>query len=639
VTGIKLRLSDQTIEVQRGIIGYEVAKQVKSAHSPIAFKLGQQLYDLSSAVQEGGDFTFVFPEDPEGTEILRHSSAHLLAQAVKRLFPSAQVTIGPVIEDGFYYDFDYERAFTPEDLIAIEAEMQVIVKDKLPVKRLVVSRAQAIEKFKQIGEHFKVEIIQDLPDDEVISIYEQGEFFDLCRGPHVPNTRFLKAFQLTKVSGSYWRGDAKGKPLQRIYGTAFANKEALKAYFVRLEQAKARDHRLIAKKMHLFHIDPSAPGMVFWHPNGQMIYQLLMDYVGQLNRQQGYQVIQTPQVLDGDLWEKSGHKSKFSDDMFFLSSEGRDYALKPMSCPCHIKVFNQSLKSYRNLPVRYAEFGRVHRNEPSGTLQGLMRLRGFVQDDGHIFCLPSQITDEVRRFVEQVKTTYQAFGFDQFSMKLSTRPKVRVGDDAVWDQAESALQTALDQQDIAWELNPGEGAFYGPKVEFSLKDCLGRVWQCGTVQLDFLMPERLGASYVDEESQKKVPVMLHRAILGSLERFLGILLENTNGHLPFWLAPEQVMVMTIHPDHQNYAQAVVRKLRQIGIRVSLDDRPEKIGLKVRQATIRRVYYLVTIGQKEVEKQVVTIRDQQGDHQQISLDQWAEQLMSLKHPPGMVGPIS
>jgi threonyl-tRNA synthetase len=536
----------------------------------------------------------------------------LLAQAVKSLFPEAQVTIGPVIEDGFYYDFAYERPFTEDDLRAIEDKMAELAKADFSVSRSEMPRDEAVKFFRDQGEEYKALIIEDIPKDEVLSLYQQGDFIDLCRGPHVPNTGKLQAFKLMKVAGAYWRGDSHNEMLQRIYGTAWKDKKALKQYLHRLEEAEKRDHRKLGKKYELFHTQEEAPGMIFWHNNGWVLYQAVVDYVREVLRENDYQEVHTPQVVDRTLWEKSGHWDKFSDMMFTTHSEKRDYAVKPMNCPCHIQIFNQGLKSYRDLPLRMAEFGSCHRNEPSGTLHGLMRLRNFTQDDAHIFCTEAQIQDEVSTFIDLLFKVYAEFGFTDIIIKLSTRPEQRVGSDEVWDKAEQALQLALDNKGLEWELQPGEGAFYGPKIEFSLKDCLGRVWQCGTIQVDFSMPGRLDAEYVAEDGSRQVPVMLHRAILGSLERFIGILIEHFAGAFPLWLAPVQVAIMNITDKQADYVRNIEETLKKQGIRVISDLRNEKIGFKIREHTIQRVPYLIVVGDREMENNAVAVRTRSGE---------------------------
>ncbi len=593
---------------------FEVAQSIGAglAKATLAGKLNGQLVDASTRIESDATLQLITAKDDEGLDIIRHSTAHLLAQAVKQLFPSAQVTIGPVIENGFYYDFAYERAFTPDDLTAIEAKMQQLVTENKDVVRSELSRDDAVTFFKNQGEAYKAEIIESIPADQVLSLYNQGSFTDLCRGPHVPNTGKLGAFKLMKIAGAYWRGDAKNEMLQRIYGTAWRDKKELQAYLTRLEEAEKRDHRKLAKTLDFFHIQEEAPGMVFWHEKGWTIYQQVEQYIREKLRVNGYGEVRTPQLVDRSLWEKSGHWDKFGAMIFTSHSENRDYAIKPMNCPCHVQIFNQGMKSYRDLPIRLAEFGSCHRNEPSGTLHGLMRVRNFVQDDAHIFCAESQIQEEVATFIELLYSVYKDFGFDDVIIKLSTRPENRVGSDEVWDKAEAALELALNAKNLAWELQPGEGAFYGPKIEFSLKDCIGRVWQCGTIQVDFSMPGRLGASFIAEDGSRQVPVMLHRAILGSIERFIGILIEQHAGTFPTWLAPVQVMVMVIADRHANYAHQVVKTLESQGVRVKIDLRNEKIGFKIREHSMQRVPYLVIIGDKELEEQKITVRTQKGD---------------------------
>jgi threonyl-tRNA synthetase len=582
------------------------------AKATLAGKVNGQLVDASTRIESDATLQLITAKDEEGLDVIRHSTAHLLAQAVKQLFPSAQVTIGPVIENGFYYDFAYERAFTPDDLTAIEAKMQQLVAENSDVVRSELSRDDAVTFFKNQGEAYKAEIIESIPADQVLSLYNQGSFTDLCRGPHVPNTGKLGAFKLMKIAGAYWRGDAKNEMLQRIYGTAWRDKKELQAYLTRLEEAEKRDHRKLAKTLDFFHIQEEAPGMVFWHEKGWTIYQQVEQYIREKLRVNGYGEVRTPQLVDRSLWEKSGHWDKFGAMIFTSHSENRDYAIKPMNCPCHVQIFNQGMKSYRDLPIRLAEFGSCHRNEPSGTLHGLMRVRNFVQDDAHIFCAESQIQEEVATFIELLYDVYKDFGFDDVIIKLSTRPENRVGSDEVWDKAEAALELALNAKKLAWELQPGEGAFYGPKIEFSLKDCIGRVWQCGTIQVDFSMPGRLGASFIAEDGSRQVPVMLHRAILGSLERFIGILIEQHAGTFPTWLSPVQVMVMVIADRHADYAHHVLKTLESQGVRVKIDLRNEKIGFKIREHSMQRVPYLVIIGDKELEEQKITVRTQKGE---------------------------
>ena len=604
--------SQRTYESSLSVL--EVAQSIGAglAKATLAGKVNGQLVDASTLIETDATLQLITAKDEEGLDVIRHSTAHLLAQAVKQLFPSAQVTIGPVIENGFYYDFAYERAFTPDDLAAIEAKMQQLVAENSDVARSELSRDDAVTFFKNQGETYKAEIIESIPADQVLSLYNQGSFTDLCRGPHVPNTGKLGAFKLMKIAGAYWRGDAKNEMLQRIYGTAWRDKKELQAYLTRLEEAEKRDHRKLAKTLDFFHIQEEAPGMVFWHEKGWTIYQQVEQYIREKLRVNGYGEVRTPQLVDRSLWEKSGHWDKFGAMIFTSHSENRDYAIKPMNCPCHVQIFNQGMKSYRDLPIRLAEFGSCHRNEPSGTLHGLMRVRNFVQDDAHIFCAESQIQEEVATFIELLYDVYKDFGFDDVIIKLSTRPENRVGSDEVWDKAEAALELALNAKKIAWELQPGEGAFYGPKIEFSLKDCIGRVWQCGTIQVDFSMPGRLGASFIAEDGSRQVPVMLHRAILGSLERFIGILIEQHAGTFPTWLSPVQVMVMVIADRHADYAHQVLKTLESQGVRVKIDLRNEKIGFKIREHSMQRVPYLVIIGDKELEEQKITVRTQKGE---------------------------
>ena len=582
------------------------------ANAAIAGQVNGELVDTSHLIDQDAEVSIITAKDDTGIEVLRHSCAHLMAQAVQQLFPKAQVTIGPTIEDGFYYDFAFERAFTPEDLAAIEKKMKDLAGAKQAVSRSLMSRDDAIAFFEEKGEDYKVEILQSIPDGEDLSFYQQGEFVDLCRGPHVPDTGKIKAFKLTKVAGAYWRGDSKNEMLQRIYGTAWGDKKALKEYLFRLEEAEKRDHRKLGKRLDLFHTQEEAPGMVFWHPKGWQIWQTLERYIRQVQNNNGYQEIKTPQLVDMSLWEKSGHADKFGDGMFSVESDSRQYAIKPMNCPCHVQVFNQGLKSYRELPIRLAEFGSCHRNEPSGTLQGIMRVRGFVQDDAHIFCREDQIQEEVVHFIDVLTDVYRDFGFDDLIIRLSTRPEQRVGADEVWDRAEKALADALDFKGLGWEMLPGEGAFYGPKIEFSLKDCLGRVWQCGTIQVDFSMPGRLDAQYVAEDGSRQVPVMLHRAMLGSFERFIGILIEHYAGDFPVWLAPVQAVVLNITDSQSDYVQSVTRALSEAGVRVEADVRNEKVGFKIREHTLQKVPYLLVVGDREREAGQIAVRARNGD---------------------------
>jgi threonyl-tRNA synthetase len=582
------------------------------AKAALAGKVNGELLDTSYLIDQDVDLAIITGRDEDGLEIIRHSCAHLMAMAVQELFPSAQVTIGPVIEDGFYYDFAFERTFTPEDLEQIEKKMVELSAQNIPVQRSVLSRPDAIALFEEKGEKYKVEIIDSIPGAEDLSFYEMGGFIDLCRGPHVPATGHIKAFKLTKVAGAYWRGDANNEMLQRIYGTAWGDKKALKQYVRRIEEAGKRDHRKLGKQLGLFHSQEEAPGMVFWHPKGWAIYQVVEQYMRDVQRENGYQEIKTPQLVDFSLWEKSGHADKFGDEMFSTESENRHYAVKPMNCPCHVQVFNQGLKSYRDLPLRLAEFGSCHRNEPSGTLHGLMRVRSFTQDDAHIFCEEEAIQEEVATFIDLLYSVYSDFGFDEVLLKLSTRPVKRVGSDEDWDRAEAALAAALDAKDLAWDLLPGEGAFYGPKIEFSLKDCLGRVWQCGTIQVDFSMPGRLDAQYVAEDGSRKTPVMLHRAILGSFERFIGILIENFAGALPPWLAPVQAVVINITDNQADFCKKTAEKLTDRGFSVSSDLRNEKIGFKIREHTIQKVPYILVVGDRELETNTMAVRARNGD---------------------------
>lgn len=601
-------------EFDRAVSVREVAESIGAglAKAALAGRINGDLVDLSRVIEADAHVAIITSRDPDGVEVIRHSTAHLLAQAVKLLYPEAQVTIGPVVENGFYYDFSYQRPFTPEDLAAIEKKMEELAAAALPVQRQVLPRDKAADYFQSIGEAYKAEIIRDIPVGQDISLYTQGDFTDLCRGPHVPDTGKLKAFKLTKIAGAYWRGDAKNEMLQRIYGTAWAEKKDLKDYLQRLEEAERRDHRKIGKALDLYHMQEEAPGMVFWHPKGWTLWQIVEQYMRGIFRSNGYEEIRTPLVVSRTLWEKSGHWDKFQADMFTTMSEQRDYAIKPMNCPCHVQVYNQGLRSYRELPLRLAEFGACHRNELSGVLHGLMRVRGFTQDDAHIFCTEDQIQSEVSIFIDLLHKVYADFGFDKVLVKLSTRPANRVGSDAVWDKAEAALEEALNSKGLEWQLQPGEGAFYGPKIEFSLSDCLDRVWQCGTIQVDFSMPERLGAVYVGEDGSKHTPVMLHRAILGSMERFIGILVEHYAGYFPLWLAPVQVAVLNITDSQAEYAKEVVQGLEQQGLRVVADLRNEKIGFKIREHSMQRVPYLIILGEKELESRTVSLRTQKGE---------------------------
>ncbi len=606
----------------------EVAASIGTglARAALAGRVNGKLVDTSSRIETDSDLAVITEKDAEGLEIIRHSSAHLLAHAVKELFPEAQVTIGPVIEDGFYYDFSYKRPFTPEDLVAIEARMAEISARNLKIERKVWERSEAINFFKNQGEHYKAQIIEAIPGDEDVSLYSQGNFTDLCRGPHVPATSKLKVFKLMKLAGAYWRGDSRNEMLQRIYGTAWIRKEDQNSYLHRLEEAEKRDHRKLGRHLDLFHIQEEAPGMVFWHPKGWIIWQQVEQYMREIFRDNGYLEIRTPSVLDKGLWERSGHWENFRENMFVTHSEEREFAVKPMNCPGHVQVFKQGLKSYRDLPLRLAEFGSCHRNEPSGALHGIMRVRAFTQDDAHIFCTESQVQDEAVRFIDLLQKVYNNFGFTEILVKLSTRPKKRVGSEEQWDKAEAALQSALNHKKLSWDLQPGEGAFYGPKIEFSLKDSIGRVWQCGTLQMDFSMPERLEAEFVAEDNSRRVPVMLHRAILGSLERFIGILIENYAGALPLWLSPDQAVVLNISEGQADYARKVAGELKHNGIRAYADLRNEKITYKIREHSLQKLPYQIIVGDKEVATQMVAVRTRTGsDLGQMSLQALIERL--------------
>jgi threonyl-tRNA synthetase len=597
------------------------------AKAALAAEVDQQLVDLSHLISQDATVKIITGKDPTALEVIRHSTAHLLAQAVKILYPNAQVTIGPVVEDGFYYDFACDYHFAPEDLILIEHKMQELVKADLPIERKVLTRDAAVALFTDLGEQYKVRIIQDIPSDQTLTAYQQGDFIDLCRGPHVARTGQLGAFKLTKVSGAYWRGDSNNEMLQRIYGTAWADPKTLKEYLHRLEEAEKRDHRLLAKKMDLFHIQPEAPGMIFWHPNGWTLIRVIRDYLREKLRAYNYEEVNTPQLVDVSLWAQSGHLEKFGDGLFLSQSENREYAIKPMNCPCHVQIFKQGVKSYRDLPIRMAEFGCCHRNESSGTLHGLMRVRGFVQDDAHIFCTPAQIQAEVMTFIDQLRQVYRDFGYTDIIYKLSTRPEQRIGDDAGWDTAERALADALNAAGVEWQYSPGEGGFYAPKIEFSLRDCLGRVWQCGTMQVDFFLAARLGAHYIAEDGSKQPPVMLHRAILGSMERFIGILLEHYADGLPLWLAPVQAAILNITDRQADFAREIREILRNQGVRAILDLRNEKIGFKIREHTIARVPYQLVIGDREVADRTVAVRRLGSDQSTVlKVQEFADQLL-------------
>ncbi len=604
----------------------EVAASIGAglAKASLAGRVGGRLVDLSYRIESDAELAIVTEKNPEGLEIIRHSTAHLLAHAVKELFPEAQVTIGPVIENGFYYDFAYKRPFTPEDLAAIEQRMGEIAKRDIPVQREVWARDEAVDFFKGAGENYKAEIIASIPVDQDVSLYRQGDFVDLCRGPHVPSTGKLRVFKLTKLAGAYWRGDSKNEMLQRVYGTAWVKKDELDSYLHMLEEAEKRDHRKLGRQLDLFHLQEEAPGMVFWHAKGWTLWQQVEQYLRRTIDDCGYQEVKTPQIVDRSLWEKSGHWGMYADMMFTTHAEKRDFAVKPMNCPCHIQIFNQGLKSYRDLPLRMAEFGSCHRNEPSGSLHGIMRVRNFVQDDAHIFCTEDQVQSEAAAFIELLQKVYVDFGFTDVLIKLSLRPDKRVGTDEQWEAAEAALAAALDAQGLAYDLQPGEGAFYGPKIEFSLKDCLGRIWQCGTLQLDFNLPVRLGAEYVAEDNTKKHPVMLHRAILGSLERFIGILIEHHAGAMPLWLAPVQAVVMNISEGQADYVAEVAKALKKAGFRVETDLRNEKINYKIREHSVHKLPYQIVVGEKEKAGGVVAVRVRGGqDLGQMSLESLIE----------------
>ncbi len=610
-----IRLPDGSIKSFPGPVTVaEVAQSIGAglARAALAGKVGGKLVDTSFRIDSDADLTIITERDAEGLEILRHSTAHLLAQAVKELFPDAQVTIGPVIDNGFYYDFAYKRPFTPDDLSSIEKKMSEIAKKDLPVERKVMSRDEAVRFFNSIGEKYKAEIISSIPENETISLYGQGNWIDLCRGPHVPSTGKLKVFKLMRVAGAYWRGDSKNEMLQRIYGTAWGKKEDQEAYLKMLEEAEKRDHRRLGTLLDLFHMQEEAPGLVFWHPKGWRLWQAVEQYMRRVYRDNGYQEVRGPQILDRSIWEKTGHWANFKENMFVTSSENRDYAIKPMNCPGHILIFNKGIRSYRDLPLRYGEFGSCHRNEPSGALHGLMRVRGFVQDDGHIFCTEDQILDECLAFTALLQKVYRDFGFTEIVYKVATRPAKRIGSDEAWDKAEKALLKALEKSKLSFLLTPGEGAFYGPKIEYSLKDGIGRVWQCGTMQVDFSMPGLLGAEYVGEDNARHVPVLLHRAIVGSMERFIGILIESYAGAFPLWLAPEQVVVMNITERQAAYAEGVKEALLKQGFRAFSDLRNEKISYKIREHSLQKLPYQLVVGDKEMQADTVAVRTRSGE---------------------------
>ena len=618
-----ITLPDGSVKKYNQVVSIaDVAKDIGEglARAALAGKIQDQLVDLSYEISEDTNLSIITSKSPESLDVIRHSTAHLLAQAVKTIFPDVQVTIGPVIEDGFYYDFSYKRPFTPEDLAQIEKKMSELAKQNLEINRKVMQRQAAIDYFESIGEKYKSEIISSIPEGEEVSLYEQGDFTDLCRGPHVPSTGKLKVFKLMKLAGAYWRGDSKNEMLQRIYGTAWNNKDELKDYLKRLEEAEKRDHRKLGKLLDLFHMQDTSPGMVFWHAKGWSIWLEIENYLRQKSLDYGYDEIKTPTVLDKELWKSSGHWDNYHENMFTTASENREYAVKPMNCPGHVQIFNNSLHSYRDLPLRLAEFGSCHRNEPSGALHGLLRVRGFTQDDAHIFCTEEQIKSEVKDFSKMLYEVYSAFGFDNVLVMLSTRPEKRVGTDDIWEKAELALEDALKETGIEYTLQEGEGAFYGPKIEYSLKDSLGRIWQCGTIQLDFNLPERLGAEYISEDNSRKNPVMLHRAIVGSMERFIGILIEHYAGFMPLWLSPVQAIVLNIADAHSDYAKKVTESLRQNNIRCNSDLRNEKITYKIREHSIQRVPYILVVGDREKETSQVSVRNQKGeDLGSMSLD--------------------
>ncbi len=628
---INVKLPDGSVRsFDRPVTVAEVAASIGAglAKAALAGRVNGELVDTSFPIGADAELAIITDKNAEGVEILRHSTAHLLAHAVKELFPDAQVTIGPVIEDGFYYDFSYKRPFTPEDLATIEKRMAEIAKRDIKVDRQVMPRDEAVKFFSDMGEKYKAEIIASIPGNEPISLYRQDNFIDLCRGPHVPSTGKLKVFKLMKLAGAYWRGDSKNEMLQRIYGTAWAKKEEQEQYLHRLEEAEKRDHRKLGRQLDLFHMQDEAPGMVFWHANGWVIWQAVEQYMRNLLTAADYREVKTPQVMDRVLWERSGHWENYREYMFTTESEKRDYAVKPMNCPGHVQIFNQGVKSYRDLPLRIAEFGSCHRNEPSGALHGLMRVRGFVQDDAHIFCTEDQIQGESGAFIDLLRKVYADFGFDQILVKLSTRPPKRIGDDSAWDRAEAALKASLDAKGLEWELNPGEGAFYGPKIEFSLKDSLGRIWQCGTLQLDFALPGRLGAEYVAEDNTRHVPVMLHRAVLGSLERFIGILIEHYAGAMPAWLAPVQAVVMNISEAQAGYVAGVAETLKKAGFRVEADLRNEKISYKIREHSLQKLPFQLVVGDKEVAAKLVAVRSRKGeDLGQMTLESFLSLLNS------------
>ena len=608
-------LPDGTVKsYEQALTVAQVASSIGSglAKAAIAGEIDGQMVDTSFLIESDAALAIITNKDERALEVIRHSTAHLLAQATQQLYPKAQVTIGPVIDNGFYYDFAYKDGFSEQDLAKIEKKMNAIVKQNLPIERMEMSREEAVKFFKSKGEYYKAEIIESIPSNEALSLYKQGEFVDLCRGPHVPSTSKLKAFKLMKLAGAYWRGDSNNEMLQRVYGTAWENKDDLETHLHRLEEAEKRDHRKIGKTQDLFHTQEESPGMVFWHPKGWTLYQIIVQYMSQVFKDNDYHEVHTPEVMDRSMWEKSGHWDKFGDAMFTTHSENRDYAIKPMNCPGHVQIYKQGLKSYRDLPLRLAEFGSCHRNEPSGTLHGLMRVRNFVQDDAHIFCTIDQIQDEVSKFIDLTFKVYKQFGFENIDIKLSTRPEERVGSDEDWDKAEASLSEALDAKGINWELQEGEGAFYGPKVEFVLKDCLDREWQCGTIQADFSMPGRLDAQYIAEDGTKQVPVMLHRVIVGSIERFTGMLIEHYEGAFPSWLSPIQAVILNISEKQEEFSKNVEKNLKKQGLRVISDLRNEKIGFKIREHSMQRYPYILVVGDREVENNQVSVRRRGGE---------------------------
>lgn len=624
----QITLPDGSVRsVDNPVTVFEVAQSIGTglARAALAGRVDGKLVDTTYLIENNANLAIITDKDAEGVEIIRHSTAHLMAYAVQELFPDAQVTIGPAIEDGFYYDFAYKRPFTPDDLAAIEKKMSELAKADIAIERFELSRNDAIKFFLDLGEKYKAEIIESIPENEVLSLYREGKFTDLCRGPHVPSTGKLKAFKLMKVAGAYWRGDSNNEMLQRIYGTAWANKDDLKAYLFRLEEAEKRDHRKLGKQLDLFHLQDEAPGMVFWHPDGWTLWQIIEQHMRKELNAAGYKEVKTPTIMDRTLWEKSGHWENYQENMFTTQSEKRDYAVKPMNCPGHVQIFNKALRSYRELPLRLAEFGSCHRNEPSGALHGLMRVRGFVQDDAHIFCTEDQIDSEAQAFNRLVMKIYKQFGFTDVAIKLSLRPDKRAGSDDIWDKAENGLRSALKACGVEWEELPNEGAFYGPKVEYHIKDALGRSWQCGTIQLDFVLPERLDAEYVTEDNGRARPVMLHRAILGSLERFIGILIENHAGAFPVWLAPVQVVAMSISEHQADYCVAVVEELKKLGIRAVADIRSEKIGYKIREHSTRKLPYQIVVGDKEKEQNQIAVRQKGEDLGQMSVVEFAKRI--------------